>query len=341
MQNKRMFGRLRTFISVLALCLLAVQSLPVTAAAQQQNGAVNGGSGTGLKVSPVRTELTIEPGGSQSFDVTVENVSTDDTAFKVFINDFVVSDKNEAGQPSLLMNKDEQAPSHSLKRYVSSIPDVFIPGTQTKTVKVTISIPHDAAAGGYYGAVRFAPAEQASGKNVTLSASVASLILVKVPGNIEEKLKISSFDVRSGENAKSASAIFGSPKNLHAITRLTNEGNVHVQPFGKLTLKKDGKVLQSIEVNNTQPRGNVLPDSTRKFADKLDKVKGWGKYTLEANLGYGTMAGGQLNAKATFYVLPVLPLLIALAVICAAIAVFVLRRKANRSRTDARPVRRR
>lgn len=339
MRNKRVFGVARTFMVGLGVCLLTAQSLPATALAQQQN--VNtGGSGTGLKVSPVRTEMVIEPGGSQSFKVTVENVSNDGMTFKVYINDFVVNDKNEAGQPSLLMNKDEEAPSHSLKRYVSSVPDVFIPSNGTKTVDVTINMPQGVAAGGYYGAVRFAPADQASGKNVTLSASVASLMLVKVPGNIEEKLKISSFDVRSGENATSASVLFASPKNLYATTRLTNEGNVHVQPFGKLTLKKGDKVLQSIEINNTQPRGNVLPDSTRKFTDKLDKASGWGKYTLEADLGYGTTAGGQLTAKATFYVLPVLPLVIILAALFAAVVLFIVRRKKTEPQTAGRPSRR-
>ncbi len=169
---------------------------------------------------------------------------------------------------------------------------------------VKITVPSDAAAGGYYGAVRFAPADSPDpNKNVSLAASVGSLILVKVPGDIKENVTLESFDVRTSQSAKSASSFFVSNKDLYAVARFKNTGNVHEQPFGKVQLKRGDKVLQVVEINNNDPRGNVLPDSTRRFSAKLDKVGTWGKYTVEGNFGYGDN-GQLLSGKSTFYVIP-------------------------------------
>jgi hypothetical protein len=270
--------------------------------APQASAQQAGGSGSGLRISPVRTELTIKPGEAKSITITVQNVTSETKEFQAIINDFVAGD-NEYGQPALILDADKYAPSHSLKRYIQEVPDVTIPAGQSKEVKVTVNIPRDASGGGYYGAVRFAPAGQGGANNITLSASVGSLILVKVPGTVEENLTITSFDVRKGEKGVSGSAFFTTNKDLYATVRFTNQGNVHEQPFGKVTVKKGGKTLQTIEINNLDPKSNVLPDSTRRFAVKLDKVGSWGKYTVEGNFGYGT-GGKLLSASSSFYVVP-------------------------------------
>lgn len=272
------------------------------------------GGGNGLKVSPVRTDLTIKPGESQTVTVNVQNVTSADATFKALINDFVAGG-SENGQPNLILDATKYAPSHSLKRYVADVPDVAVPAGETKAVKVVIAIPNDAAGGGYFGAVRFVPAGSSStDKNVTLSASVGSIILVKVPGDIKEDLQVASFDVRGTAESNNASSFYTSNKPnkdaegnrtpLVAVVRFENKGDVQEQPFGKIVLKKNGKVLQTTEINNTDPKGNVLPDSIRRFSVPLDKVGNFGKYTVEGNFGYGSN-GQLLSASSTFYVVPV------------------------------------
>jgi len=168
---------------------------------------------------------------------------------------------------------------------------------------VSITIPKDAAGGGYYGAVRFAPEERDGAQNVTLSASVGSLILVRVPGDVKENLELQSFDVRHGDNAASGSALFTTNKDLYAVARFSNKGNVHTQPFGKIVVKKSGKIIQTLEINKDEPKANVLPDSTRKFSVKLDKLGSFGKYTVDGNFGYGD--NGQLITGSTsIFIIP-------------------------------------
>ncbi len=287
-----------SFKIVLAAAVLCVSFVGNTNAQQNQ------GSGSGLFISPVRTDLIINPGETKNFTLTIKNVTSANTVYRAITNDFVAGD-NEYGQPALILDDDKFAPSHSLKRYVAAIPDVAVDAGKSKEVKVTIAVPKGTAGGGYFGAVRFVPTGGKQGQNVTLSASVGSLILVKVPGDIKELITLASFDVRSGEKAESGSKFFTSNKNLYAVARFKNSGNLHEQPFGKVIVKKGDRVVQTTEINDTTPKGSVLPDSVRRFSIKLNKIDMWGKYTVEGNFGYG--ANGQLvSGQTSFTVIPLL-----------------------------------
>lgn len=300
---------------VLAMAVLLVTGFGVMQAGAQTTNA------NGIRVSPVRSDLTINPGGTQTITLSVQNITKTDATFQAIVNDFVAGN-NEDGQPALILDSNKYAPSHSLKRYIKTIPNVTIPAGQTKDVKVTITVPSDAAAGGYYGAVRFTPAGSTdSTKNVTVSASVGSLILVKVPGDIKENVTLESFDVRHGLDAKGASSFFVSNTGLYAVARFNNTGNVHEQPFGKVVLKRGDKIIQTVEINNSDPRGNVLPDSVRRFGAKLDKVGLWGRYTVDGNFGYGSN-GQLLTGSTSFLVIPlffIIAVIVVIVVILAAI----------------------
>ena len=270
-------------------------------------GAVSAATANGYRVSPVRTDLIVEPGTSKSFPVYVQNISGAPENLRVVVNDFQAS-SDESGQPALLLNG-KDAPAHGLRRYVT-VPaaTISLKPNEQKPVTITINIPKSAPGGGYFGAIRFAPAGDTSekGKNVSLAASVASLVLVKVPGQITEQLSIAGFDVRQGDHPR---ILFTTPHNLHAVVRFQNSGNVQEQPFGKVLLKKGSKVVSSSSINTTDPRGNVLPDSIRRFSVDLTKVGSFGKYTVEGNFGFGS-AGQLLSARTTFYVVPVVWLIV-------------------------------
>lgn len=318
----------RISLLLIAAVVLSMMFLGALAGAQAT------GSGNGIRVSPVRTDLTIEPGETSSVTLTVQNITAADAEFQAITNDFVAGD-NEQGQPALILDADEYAPSHSLKRYMSEIPNFTVEAGGSKQVKVAITIPSDAAAGGYYGAVRFAPAAEGDGtSNVTLSASVGSIILVRVPGDLVENVALKSFDVRTSATSDNASSIFMSNRGLYAVARFENTGNVHEQPFGKVVLKRGSEVLQTVEINDTDPKANVLPDSVRRFSVELDKVGVWGKYTVTGNFGYGT-TGQLISGSTTFYVIPLIPILIGLGVIALiAAAIFVVPKAIKRYNQD-------
>lgn len=288
--SKTKLWRVQSAFSVLATLL--VFSVPGLAAAA---------GGNGLRVSPVRTDITIKPGQTQSINVTATNITTIPATLQVIINDFTASN-DETGQPALILTPNQFAPSHSLKRFVKPIPSFTLQPGQQKTVAATITVPADAIGGGYYGTVRFAPAGSGGNdKTVSLAGSVGSLVLVRVPGDIKDQMSIASFDVRQGNSAKS---LFTDKKDIKAVIRFQNEGNIQEQPFGKILLKdRSNKILAEYEINSVDPRGNVLPDSIRRFETKLDKIGNFGKYKVEGNFGYGSN-GQLLSASTTFYVVP-------------------------------------
>lgn len=278
-----------------ALSLVMMSTWPAAA-------ATSTASGSGLRVSPVVTNLSADPGKTLSVQVFVQDVTKAPMTLQVEINDFTASN-DESGEPALLLNPGQYAPTHSLKKFVAPIPNLSLLPGQQKAITVHINIPKDAGGGGYFGAVRFAPASASGGnQNVTLLASVASLILVRVSGNVVDDLKLASLEVQQGKDGASQ-VFFTSNKNLLSVIRFQNAGNVQEQPFGKLLLKKGNQQIASYEINNTPIRGNVLPDSIRKFTVNLDKVGSFGKYTLVGNFGYGTK-GQLISGQTTFYIIP-------------------------------------
>jgi hypothetical protein len=287
-------------------------------------GAASAVSGDGLRISPVRSDLTISPGKKQTITLYVTNVTAAPETLQALVNDFTAN-PDESGNPALLLNGRPNS-GHSLIQFIQPISNLTLQPGQQAQVPVTIAVPPTAAGGGYYGAIRFIP-PSATGTNatVTLAGSVGSLILVKVPGNIVDKVSIASFDVRKNDVA---SSFFTSNKNLDVVTRFQNEGNVQEEPFGKILLKnRSGKVLAEYEVNNSTPPGNVLPNSIRKFTVSLgNKVGSFGIFKLEGNFGYGSN-GQLLSATTTFYIVPIIAVVIFIAIVLVLLfLIFVLPR---------------
>lgn len=298
MTRSRVLKNMGALLAALAI-LAGATAAPVLAATT--TSSTGSGAGNGMKVSPVHTELTMKPGESTTVDISFTNVTGVTTTFQAILNDFVASG-DESGNPAIILNPAQAAPSHGLKQYIAALPDFTLSPGATKDIKAVINMPNNVAPGGYYGAVRFAAVAAGGGKNVSLSASVASLILVRVSGDVKEQVTIAGFDARDHDKSRS---IFTSNKNIEGVVRFQNEGNVQEQPFGKMIVKNmHGKTIGTYSVNDTQPAGNVLPDSIRKFSVPLKNISKFGKYTIEGNFGYGS-AGQLLTAKTTFYVIPI------------------------------------
>jgi hypothetical protein len=300
--------------------MVAVGSLlsiiPPGAASAAQTSSVGGNA---LKISPVRDDLTMDPGTTKTIDVFLTNLTSVPATLHGAVNDFSAGG-DESGHPNIILDENQSAPSHSLKQYIAPLGNFTLaPGVQ-KTIKVVIAVPKGAAGGGYYGAIRFFPQQQAGDKSLNLAASVGSIVLLKVNGAITEKLNLASFDVRRGDNS---AFFFTGSKGLTNVVRFQNNGNIQMEPFGKLQLKRFNKVIGEFEVNTTDPKGNVLPDSIRRFDTKIAGVGSFGKFTLEGNFGYGS-TGQLLTAKTTFYVVPVVYVVIGVIILVVLLALIFL-----------------
>ena len=69
-----------------------------------------------LKVSPVRSDIQIKPGESAEVPITVTNLTNSDVLVAPIENDFIQGD--EKGTPSIILDANEYAPTHSLKRFM-------------------------------------------------------------------------------------------------------------------------------------------------------------------------------------------------------------------------------
>jgi hypothetical protein len=277
----------------------------------------------GFRVSPVRSEYTIEKGKNQTMSITVENLTDLATVAKPIVNDFVASDK-EDGEPLLILDDKATAPKNSFKSLVGPIGDISLGPKQKKDVTVNIAVPSGANSGGYYGAIRFAPTITGDQSNVGLTASVGTIVLITVPGNLVEKLDLLSLSAGQGDKAKS----FFTAGDVSVITRLKNTGDIHVKPFGKVQVKDMfGRTVKAYEFNATDPRANILPGSTRKFVDALPKRAWFGRYTISANLGFSQGSGDLIAAKATFWYMPIwaIVILVLLLLVIIVAVIFLIR----------------
>jgi len=251
-----------------------------------------------LKVSPVRSDISVKPGESKTVEVTVTNLTKADISIQPYENDFIA--KGEDGTPALILNDNQYAPTHSLKRFMLPLGGFTVPAGKAKAVKVTISVPPTAQPGGYFGAIRFAPASPADGGQVNLNASVASLMLLTVQGPMTEKLNVTDYSVQ--QNGKSGT-YFQNPNNLAFSFRFEDKGSVQEAPFGNISVKNGDKVIYSHEFNNESPREVVLPDSARRWTVPLKDIGTFGYYTVEGTLTYGSK-NETVNISQSFWVIP-------------------------------------
>lgn len=251
-----------------------------------------------LKVTPVRTDVSVDPGKTKIVKVTVTNPSDQKVAVRVIQNDFKAGD--EEGTPAIILDEDEFAESHSLKRFMTPIENIMLEAEETKTVEVKLVVPADAEPGGYFGVVRFAPANPDEGGQVNVSASVASLILLTVNGEAPEKLDLTEFSVEQGGRSKS---FFVSADNVVVKARFQNDGAVQAGPFGKISVTKGDEVVYETDFNNKEQRDVVLPDSARRWTIPVDHISSFGKYTVSATFTYGA-ENKTIDVSETFWVVP-------------------------------------
>lgn len=287
-----MLKRVHSYIAAFVFAFV-VLSFPLSAVAQ---GNQSGGGGQGLEISPPLLNLKADPGQVLKAEINVRNVTKDSLVVKAQFEDFVAS--GEDGQPKILLESDEQSP-YSIKDWISSPSDVTLKPGERKTIKVDISVPNDAGPGGHYGVVRFTGTPpELEGTGVSLSASVGTLILVGVSGDVKESAKI--VELFAERNGKKSGVFEYGPLNL--VLRVENDGNIHFQPKGTLQVTDTfGRTVFVSQIN--QDARNVLPGSIRKFEQLMDKKYLFGKYNLKADVVYGD--NGQITSQTvTFWVIP-------------------------------------
>lgn len=283
------------------LSMLAVSLVMVSLGTYGTVLSQEGSGGSGLSISPTRTELVVEPGGEKTLSLSLRNVTSNPIIAQPVINDFY-SD-NVSGQPQLLINDERDVPS--IKPFLGELNDIRLELGQEQTVEVPVRVPEGTAPGGYYGVIRYLAvpegAESPDAGQVSLTASVSSIVLIEVPGDIREQIQLRDIKFYRQDVEK---RFFTSQPDQVGI-EIVNQGNGFSKPFGSVTIVNPlNKEIQSYEINPGSPRSNVLPGSTRVFKNKIEGVSVPGRYRVEANVSFGN-GGEVLSLTQHFWYIPI------------------------------------
>jgi hypothetical protein len=253
-------------------------------------------TGNGIRISPVRTDVSITQGASKIVQVTVTNMTGSPMELQPIENDFIAGD--EQGHPAIILDQDKFAPTHSLKRFMMPIANFKIKPGETRAVNLEINVPPSAQAGGYFGAIRFLPVNKTTDPQV-VNSSVASWVLLTVPGPTTHELILTNFDIK--QKGKVAGN-FDSPNGINLGLRFENKGNIQEAPFGQVQVLKGDKLIYSSNFNQTDPKDEVLPDSARSWDVPLKNLGKFGKYTVSGVFSYAN--GKSIQVKKTFWIIP-------------------------------------
>jgi hypothetical protein len=302
--------------SLLVLCMSVLS--PIVNAA-----APSAGYGQALEIAPPLITLTANPGQTIKTDIKLRDVSGGKLLVTNQINDFTAA--GEDGTPKILTGSDDNNYAFGMKNWVTPLPNQLLSPNQIVNMPVTIAVPRNASPGGHYGVVRFTgTAPGLSGSGVALTASIGSLILLTVNGNIQDNLSVQGFSVNNG-NGKATAVVQSTP--VQFVVQLKNTGDIQEQPSGHIIVTDMfGKAVAGMIVN--APPRDILPDSTRKFTTSLDKTvignkRLFGRYTAELDLSYGYKTNKTIKDTISFWVIPYE--LIAIIIILLIVVFFVLR----------------
>jgi len=292
----------------------------VTAQALPQNAVI---------VRPAKAEVTIAEGEERKVAFTVSNGTGDPLRVRVSFEDVAAKSQESALDDSVQL-LGEMSGAHSLKDALSVTRSTFeIQTGEEVSVPVTLSIPRGAEPGGRYGSVVFHFSKlDPQGKadtNVSLEGRIATLLYVRVAGDVIEEGKLVAFGLFN--NAKTTP-----PPTIEEPLRMQvayqNTGSVHLNPYGRVTVRS---VFGSTHELIIDPWA-VLPEATRMREINMTESLMPGYYTahLELNRGYQDIVDEQTVA---FFVLPT-PVGWTIFFLVLAFSIWLLRRSLQLSRNS-------
>ncbi|MDI6873129.1 COG1470 family protein [Candidatus Solincola sp.] len=259
-----------------------------------------------LTVSPVKKELTVQPGERIDFQITLINHTERDLELLVYPMDFFINPDNsyEFHEPGYY--------SYSCSRWLEMRRDrLTIPPRSQHEEPFTLVVPPDAEPGGHYAVLFFQDAsEPPPGLGVKPTYRIGSLILVTVPGDIVREAEIRSLSVESD-----FLSLWGPPeggeagwpaRSMKYHLEVENTGNVHLTLQAYLTYRAGvGFGSGSVDLGEI----TILPGTVRYFDGFLPSPPCLGYFRVEAVIMYGPdmyTFDTEKRAGGSFWVVPLL-----------------------------------
>lgn len=322
----------RKSILVLSLTLCIVGFYSYSQAQEEPDAPKN--TAEGLTVSPPLREITLQPGDTYSDTIRLTNPTQN--LVELYPKTMNFEARGEGGDPSFY-EADETSHKYALAKWISyEQPKLALTPQQVAEFKYQIKVPLGAEPGGHYGVLFFAtnPPEKAEGASqVAIASMVGSLVLVRIPGDIREEGLLEKFSTEK-------KLYVSTPVVFNALIK--NIGNIHFKPEGEIKIKNFwGGEVDKVIFN--EEKGNVLPDSARKFEEKWTPAtepfykQPIGRFTGNLNLNYGE-DDKMLAGSVSFWVIPKW-FLVAVAVLILIIVLWIITRLIRRknSKTHIQP----
>lgn len=204
-----------------------------------------------LTVSPVRMEISGDPGQTLQGEIEVLNEQQESKTFYSSAQNFEA--RGESGAPYFLPDS-----AKGLASWIEVQESVTLESGERKTIPFSIKIPRNVEPAGYFAAIFWgtSPPQTQGGGEVTVGGKLGVLILLSVSGQTQEGGGILEFKIGVGKFLTSFPITF--------IYRFSNDGSQRMRPDGQLKVKNMfGGTVATLNVNPSL--GNVLPKSIRKF----------------------------------------------------------------------------
>lgn len=203
-----------------------------------------------FSISPPILEFEANPGETVRTNIRVQNTSDAKKIYAFTIQKFI--SKGEFGQQEFLPPTETKGLPEWL--YFDR-PLLELEAGESYDLPIVIRIPKDADPGGHFVVVLFAEQTNLSRGDVGLVPRTGTLIFLTVKGNI-----LKSYGVEAMKS------IPHSPSHLPVefSTNISNTGNVHIQPEGRLRITNMfGNTVAAYPMNPTE--GRILPGGRRTF----------------------------------------------------------------------------
>jgi len=263
---------------------------------------------------PPRLQLNASPGETIKSTLKVRNDSENQQYFSIYVNDFVVDSQTNTPIPI-----SENITSHwSLRKWISAPSMIPVDAGQTQNIEITIRVPSTALPGGHYAMITYMPnADLKPGelkKTATIIGQrVGTLLYLQIKGDIKEKANLLEFTV---------------PKHIEKgpvefTGKLENLSDIHIQPQGYIRITDMfNKEVAKLPLD----LGNIFPENTKEFKSVWSQKWGYGRYSAELNLVYGTQ-NNVLSGLVYFWHFPITAVIYSLVALISILTIIVILNK--------------
>jgi len=267
-----------------------------------------------ITVSPVKIEVSGDPGQTITGELELFNGETSDVTLYSSFEEFDA--QGETGTPVF------STATEDLATWIQVSPSVTMKPLDRIKLPYRITVPTDATPGGHFAAIFWnnAPPSELDTNEVGVGSKIGILVLLKVSGEITEDGNFIGFGTENNQT------FFTTPP-VNFWYRFQNAGNDRVKPSGTI-LVKNTFGLKATEFNANPTDGNVLPQSIRRLTASWLEKDHWdkevkppedksfislakyefqhfhlGRYTAKLHLEYGS-EGKTADAKVSFLIIP-------------------------------------